>query len=78
MTPAAIFEIQVAAEGSLAVMTSEAGIVSGGKVFEGPGRANLAFLRQARRVVMTIGATQTLASAVLRVTEGNAEGGRGG
>jgi len=78
MTPSAIFKIQIATEGPLAVMTSDAGSVSGGEVFEGPRRANLSFLRQARRVVMTIGAPETLAPAVLRVTEGKAKGGRVG
>jgi hypothetical protein len=78
MTSSTIFKIQVAAEGSLAVMTSDAGSVSGGEVFEGPRRTNLSFLRQARRVVMTIRAPETLAPAVLRVTEGDPEGGRVG
>jgi hypothetical protein len=78
MTPAAIFEIQIAAESSLAVMTSAARVVSGGKVFEGPRRTDLTLLRQARGVVMTIGAPEPLAPAVLRVTEGSAEGGRVG
>jgi hypothetical protein len=78
MTSSAIFKIQVAAEGSLAVMTSDAGSVSGREVFEGPRRANLSCLRQARRVVMTIRAPETLAPAVLRVTEGDPEGGRVG
>jgi len=78
MTSAAIFEIQISAEGSLAVMTSGAGVVSGGEVFERPRRTDLSFLRQARGVVVAIGAAEALASAVLRVTERKAEGGRVG
>ena len=76
MAAPAGFEIQVAAERSLAVMTSRAGVVSGGEVFEGPRRADLSFLRQSRRVVVTVAATQMLAPAVLGVTERTAERGR--
>ena len=78
MTSPAVLEIEIAAEGSLAIMTSGAGVVSRGEVFERSRRADLSFLRQSGRVVMTIGATETLASAVLRVAEGEAECGRVG
>src|SRR6266481_1446106 len=78
MTSAAIFKIQISAEGSLAVMTSGAGVVSGGEVFERPRRTDLSFLRQASGVVVAIGAAETLAPAVFRVTERKAEGGRVG
>ena len=78
MTPAAIFKIQIAAEGSLAVMTSAAALVAAGEVFEGPRRADLSFLRQARSVIMAIGATETLPPTVLCVTEGETEAGRVG
>ena len=78
MTSPAILEIQIAAKGSLAVMASSAGVVSAGEVFEGPRRADLSFLRQARRVVMTIRAAETLSPAVLRVTEGESKRGRVG
>ena len=76
MTAPAIFEIQIAAEGALAVMTSRAGVISGGEMFQGPRRADLSFLRQSRGVVMTVRATETLARDVLRVTESEAECGR--
>jgi len=78
MTSAAIFKIQISAEGSLAVMTSGASVVSGGEVFERPRRTDLSFLRQPDGVVVAIGAAETLASAMLRVTERKAEGGRVG
>jgi hypothetical protein len=78
MTSPAILEIQIAAKGSLAVMASSAGVVSAGEVFEGPRRADLSFLRQACRVVMTIGAAETLSPTVLRVTEGKSKRGRVG
>ena len=78
MTSPATLEIQIAAERSPAVMTSGAGVVSGGEMFERPRRTDLSFLRQARGVVVAIGAAEALASAVLRVTERKAEGGRVG
>lgn len=73
MTSPAGFEIQVATERSLAVMTSCAGVVSVGEVFDGARRADLSFLRQPRGVVMAIGAPETLAPTVLGVTEGPVE-----
>ena len=73
MTSPAVFEIQIAAEGSLAIMTSRTGVVAVGEMFERPRRADLASLRQTRSVVMTIGATDALARAVLCVTEAEAE-----
>lgn len=76
MTAPAGFEIQVAAERSLAIMTGRAGVVAVGKVFEGPRRADLSFLRQPGRVDVAVAATETLAPAVLGVTESPAEGGR--
>ena len=76
MTSPAIFEIQIAAEGALAIMTSGAGVVSVGEVCESSGRTDLSSLWQPRGVVMTSGATEVLAGAVLCVTEGEAECGR--
>ena len=73
MTAPAAFEIQIAAEGSLAIMTSRASVVAVGEMFQRPRRADLSPLRQARSVVMTIGATDALARTVLRVTEADAE-----
>jgi hypothetical protein len=73
MTPAAILEIKVTAKGSLTVVTGCAGVVAVGEVREGAGRADLPLLRQSRCVVMTIGAAQPLASAMLGVTESQAE-----
>ncbi len=73
MTSPAVFEIQIAAEGSLAIMTSRAGVIAVGEMFERPRRADLSPLRQTRSVVMTIGATDALARAVLCVTEAEAE-----
>ena len=72
----AVLKIQIAAEGSLAIMTSGAGVVAAGEVFEAPRRADLSFLRQAGNVIMAIGATETLPPTVLCVTEGETEGGR--
>jgi hypothetical protein len=69
MTPAAILEIEVTAERSPAVVTAGAGVVPVGKVYEGTRRADLSFLREASSVVVTIGATEPLTTAVLRVTE---------
>jgi len=73
MTAPTISEIQIAAEGALAVMTSRAGVISGGEMFQGPRRAELSFLRQPGGVAMTVRATETLARAVLRVTESETE-----
>ena len=78
MTSPAVPEIEIAAEGSLAIMTSGAGVVSGGEMFERPGRADLSFLWQPRRVVMTISAIETLAWTVLCMTESEMERGRVG
>jgi hypothetical protein len=69
MTPAAILKVQIAAEGTPSIMTSGASVVSAGEVFQGPRRADLSSLRQARGVIMAIGATETLPPAVLCVTE---------
>ena len=73
MTSPAVFEIQIAAEGSLAIVTSRAGVVAVGEMFERPRRADLSLLWQRSSVVMTIGATDALARAVLCVTEAEAE-----
>ena len=73
MTAPAILEIQIAAERSLAIMTSRAGVVAAGEVFKCPGRADLALLWQSGSVVVTIGAPDPLARTVLGVTEANAE-----
>lgn len=73
MTAAAIFKIQIAAEGALAGVTSRAGVISSGEVFQSSRRADLSLLRQSRGVAVTVRATETLARAVLRVTESEAE-----
>lgn len=78
MTAAAILEIQIAAEGSAAVVTGRARIVAGREVFRWPRGAHLSPLRQSGGVVVTVGAIQTLARAVLRVTERIAESDGGG
>ncbi len=54
-------------------MTGGAGVVSRGEVLQSPRRTDLTSLRQSGGVVMTIRAGETLARAVLRVTEGQAE-----
>jgi hypothetical protein len=73
VTSPAALEIQIAAEGSLAIMTSRAGVVAVGEMFERPRRTDLSFLWQPSGVVMTIGATDALARAMLGVTEAEAE-----
>jgi hypothetical protein len=57
-------------------MTSSAGTVPGGEVFQSARRAHLSLLRQSGGVAVTIGAAQTLARAVVRMTESTAK--RGG
>src|SRR2546430_15667988 len=76
VTSPAAFEIQIAAEGSLAIMTSRAGVVAVGEMFERPRRADLSPLRQTRCVGMTIGAADALPRAILCVTAAEAEGSR--
>jgi hypothetical protein len=73
MTAPAILEIQIAAKGAPAIMTSRAGVISGGEMFQRPRRSDLSFLRQSSGVVMTVCATESLARAVLRVTERETE-----
>jgi hypothetical protein len=73
MTPAAILEIKVTAESSLTVVTSCAGVVAVGEVYKRPGRADLSLLRETSGVVMTVRAAKPLPSAVLSVTERQAE-----
>ena len=73
MTSPAVLEIQIATEGPLAVVTSRAGVVAVGKMFERARRADLSLLRQSPCVVMTIRAADALARAVLCVTEAEAE-----
>ena len=73
MTSAAVLEIQIATEGSAAVMTRRARIVAGREVLGRSRGAHLSPLRQSGRVAVTIGTIQTLARAVLRVTERIAE-----
>ena len=74
MTAAAIFEFQIAAEGSLAVVTGSASVVANGEVLQSPRRTDLAPLWQSRGVVVAICAIHALARAVLRVTERQTEG----
>ena len=76
MTAPAVFKVQIAAEGTLAIVTGGAGVVAARKVLQSAGRTDLAPLWQSRGVVMTIRAGETLARAVLRVTERDPE--RGG
>lgn len=59
-------------------MTSCAGVIADGKVFEQARRAHLALLRQTGRVVVTIRATEPVAPAVLYVTEAHEIGRRVG
>lgn len=75
VTPLAVLEIEIA-EGSPAIMTSCAGVVPVGEVFQGARRAHLSLLWQPGGVAVTIGATQTLGRAVFGVTESKAK--RGG
>jgi len=65
MTPAAVLEIKIAAKGTSSIMTSSAGVVAAGEVFEAARRADLSFLRQPGNVIMAIGAGETLPPAVL-------------
>src|SRR5437879_8654395 len=60
MTPAAVLEIQIATEGSAAVMTRRARIVAGREVLGRSRGAHLSPLRQSGRVAVTIGTIQTL------------------
>ena len=73
MTAPAILEIQIAAKGPLAIMTSRTGVITAGEVFKCPGRADLSLLWQPGSVVVTIGAPDTLARTVLGVTESKSE-----
>jgi hypothetical protein len=73
VTAAAILEIKVAAKRSLAIMTVGAGVVAVGEVYERPGRTDLSLLRETGSVVMTVRAAKPLTSAMLRVTECQAE-----
>jgi len=73
MTAPAILEIQVAAKRSFAIMTTGASVISGREMFQSPGRAHLSFLRQSRGVLMTVRTPESLARAVLRMTESEAE-----
>ena len=72
MTSPAVLEIQIAAKRSAAVVTCRACVIAGGEVFLRTRRIDLSFLRQAGCVVVAIGAIQTLARAVLRVTKADA------
>jgi hypothetical protein len=73
MTSAAILEIKVTAESSLTVVTGCAGVVAVGEVYKRPGRTDLFPLRETSSVVMTVRAAEPLTSAVLSVTERQAE-----
>src|SRR5260370_19015306 len=57
-------------------MTTRAGFVGSRKMFQGPRRTHLTSLGQTCCVVVTGGATELLACAVLRVTEPDAIGRR--
>ena len=54
VTSAAILEIQIASEGTPSIMTTSAGVVAVREMFERPRRTDLAFLRQARCVDVTV------------------------
>jgi len=69
MTPLAGFEVQVAAEGSAAVVARRARTVAGRKMLQRSRRAYLSALSKSGGVVVAILATQTLARAVLRMTK---------
>jgi len=78
MTAPAVFKVQIAAEGTLAIVTGGAGVVAARKVLQSSGRTDLAPLWKSRGVVMTIRAGETLARAVLGVTEREPERGGAG
>ena len=73
MTSAAVFEIQIAAEGSPPIVTGRARVVAAREMFRRSRGADLSPLRQSGSVAVTVGAIQTLTRAVLRVTEREAE-----
>lgn len=75
MTTAAIFEIQIAAERTPAVVAGCAGAVSCGEVFLSAWRADLAPLWQAGRVIVTVVTTEPLACTVLGMAESEAKSG---
>ena len=71
MTALAVVKAEIAAERSLAGVTRGAGLSARGwEMFDCGGRAHLPRLRRARGEFMAIGARQSFARAVIRVTEG--------
>jgi len=67
----AVFEGEVAAEGTLAVVTGQTGLTAGGdEVFRGRGRADLASLGCAGRQLVAVSAGESFAGAVVCVAEG--------
>jgi hypothetical protein len=78
VTAAATFEIKIAAEHALSVVTSRTGVVAGRKMFLRSRGSHLAPLWQAGNVVMAVSAAKSLASAVLGMTESESKSGRVG
>ena len=77
MTPAAIFEREVASKSTIAVVTTRARFAARRyKMFGRRRRTDLARLRKPTRDGMTLRARQSLCAAMLRMTEGIAKGTR--
>ena len=70
MTPAAIFECEVASKRTIAVVTTRARFATRRyKMFGRRRRTDLARLRKSARNRVTLGARQSLSAAMLRMTE---------
>ena len=69
MTTPTPLEIQIAAEGSSAVVAGRARVVAGGKVLLRAGRAHLPLLRQPACVAVTVRTVQALARRVISVAK---------
>jgi predicted kinase len=54
MAATAIFEVQIAAERATSIVTSGAGVIADGKVFQSPRRADLSSLWQTCGVAVTV------------------------
>ena len=70
MTALAIAEAEISAKRSLAGVTGGACLCArGGEVLDRGGRAHLSRLRRARRELVAVGARESLARSVVRVTK---------
>ena len=77
MTALAVVEAEITAKRSLAGVTRGAGLCAYcWEVLDGGGRAHLPRLRCARDEFVAVGARESFARAVVRVTEGVAKGSR--